>query len=399
MAANKVCIITQSHLCRNPRVLKEAMALANAGFDTTVIQNTYCHQLTKEDHDLTRDTGIKLIPVAQLEHRTLRVFFYRALKKWGDILVRYFKLQSPLALGYASVFLERVALKQNAELYIGHQEAGLYCGVRLLKAGKKVAFDFEDWYSEDLLEEARIWRPLKLLKRSEEIALKSGAFCFTTSPAMADELAAAYSSAKPEVIYNTFDFDERVITTKTFEPPLKLLWFSQTVGPGRGLDEFIRLMAQVEGSIELHLLGQVAESFKTKLMHIQNRHKLYFHPLVPANRLPARIAEFDIGLALELDEPPSRRYTITNKLFQYLLSGLPVIATRTPGQCEIVGRHGGGILIDLKNQKSIAELQAFLTGKSRLKEAREQAITTARSLNWQNEQNKLLNTVRSVLNR
>jgi glycosyltransferase involved in cell wall biosynthesis len=397
--ANKICIITHSHLCRNPRVLKEAIALHNAGFDVTVIHNTYDSLLTKEDRSLLSGTNIKLIAVAQLEHGSLSTFLYKSFKKLGDVLVRNFKIQSPLSIGYAISSLKRAALRQNAQLYIGHQEAGLYCGVQLLKAGKKVAFDFEDWYSEDLLEEARITRPLKLLKNAEKTALQKGAFCITTSLALAEQLAAAYQSNKPGVVYNTFDLDKRLIRPKTFDPPIKLFWFSQTIGPGRGLEEFIELITGVTGSVELHLLGQVEESFKDKLSGIQNRHPLYFHPLVPADLLPVCIAECDAGLALELDEPPSRKYTITNKLFQYMLSGLPVIATNTPGQCEIIGKHGGGILIDMKNkEETIAALQALVTDRNRLQSLRSEAVVIAGSLNWQHEQTKILDKVKEVLN-
>jgi glycosyltransferase involved in cell wall biosynthesis len=49
--------------------------------------------------------------------------------------------------------------------------------------------------------------------------------------------------------------------------------------------------------------------------------------------IPA-MAEFDIGLALERPDDSNYSLTITNKVFSYLLAGLPVVATETPGHLE-----------------------------------------------------------------
>lgn len=59
--------------------------------------------------------------------------------------------------------------------------------------------------------------------------------------------------------------------------------------------------------------------------------QVFIHPTVPNSQLLSRIAEHDIGLALETPEIQSRNLTITNKVFQYLQAGLAVIATDTIG--------------------------------------------------------------------
>lgn len=391
-SGKRICIVTQSHLCRNPRVVKEALALANTGYEVIIINSTYNSALTKEDQHLINHQNIKTIPVSSLEIKGINTFTYKLFKKVGDLLIRYFGTQTPLTLGYASWRYKSAALKQNADLYICHQELGLYCGVQLLNSKKKVAFDFEDWYSEDLLDEARRYRPIRLLRELEKTALQKGIFCFTTSNALACKLAEVNRCNVPATIYNTFDADEAILSRqKSFVQPLKLFWFSQTTGPGRGLEPFLELIDKIDVKLEIHLLGNVDEHYMKELSAIQHTYPVFFHPLVPSTELAERIADFDIGLALEKTYPLSRNLTITNKFFQYIQSGLPVIATPTLGQMEIFNVQSAGFLIDTYNSpKLIEKLKNWLTDTRELNKARENAIQLAHKYNQDTQYAKLL---------
>jgi glycosyltransferase involved in cell wall biosynthesis len=396
----KVCILTQSHLCRNPRVLKEAKLLAQNNYRVTILNSTHSKLLTLEDESLIKGCNITLISAASLDHKNLRAFIHRILNKAGQLMVKSFGIQTPLAMGYAPLALKKLALMQNADLYICHQELGLYCGVNLLKHGKNTAFDFEDWYSEDLAADARNYRPLKLLKSLEKYALQNAAFCVTTSDALAGKLASYYHSAIPATIYNTFDADENVLSQpKIFNRPLKLFWFSQTIGADRGLEQFFDLINAIDITLEIHLLGNTSDTYKASLEVLQGKHHLFFHRIVSPDQLAKKIAGFDIGLALELHQPISRELTVTNKLFQYMLSGLPIIATNTAGQQEIISRYGGALLIDFDDtDRSANNLRALFDNPMLLQLLQSQAVSTAKELNWQNEKIKLLNIIKLSLN-
>jgi len=112
---------------------------------------------------------------------------------------------------------------------------------------------------------------------------------------------------------------------------------------------------------------------------------------VSADELLHKIAGFDIGLALELTSPPSRNYTITNKFFQYLQAGLPVIASETEGQNEGFEQFKPGFKLSQQpNLNQVTALKNWLNDTAALKLAREKAIATAGVYNWENESNKLL---------
>ena len=63
------------------------------------------------------------------------------------------------------------------------------------------------------------------------------------------------------------------------------------------------------------------------------------------DQMPLIYREADIGLAILLPEP---RYVAATpvKLFEYMASGLPVIASNFPSIAEIVNEANCGLLID-----------------------------------------------------
>lgn len=353
------------------------------------------------DLDLIRGfPAIHLQSVSDLTKNNLGAFIDRAFFKLGCSLVKYLKLENSLALGYGSYKYLKKSKIIKADLYICHQELATFIGVKLIKAGRRVVFDFEDWYSADLLPSARNARPISLLQKMESLALNYGSLSITTSQALAGKLAVQYSCKKPEVIYNVFPFEAELNERKkAFSNPLKLFWFSQTIGRGRGLEEFIFILQSIHNPLELHLLGNIDAEYKNCLSGlIGSRHGLFFHQTVPETELAAKIAGFDIGLAIELMAPPSRNYTVTNKFFQYLQSGLPVIATETEGQKEVFNKFKPGFMLPQKpNATQVKALAAWLNDPSALQEAAKVAKAAALVYSWENESKKLLRLINNAI--
>jgi len=398
-SAKKICIITQSHLCYNPRVLKEARTLSAAGFEVHIINGVYAADLIREDNKLIKDYKISVHHATDLTRHNLSAWFDRLAFKAGRALIQYAHAENVFALGYGSNRYIKLARSVQADLYICHQELATFTGNKLLKEGYKVAFDLEDWYSEDLLPDDRKMRPIKLLKDLEANALKNGAYCTTTSASMAQKLADTYECKKPDVVYNAFPAVADIPQEKEFNCTLKLFWFSQTIGPGRGLEEFISVLNHVPKTLELHLLGNISDDYRRILTAFMPRqHGLMFHSLVSNQELPAKIAEFDIGLALELTSPPNRNYTITNKFFQYIESGLPVIATETVGQMEMFQQFKPGLLLPQKpSENDIDRLVQWLGNDALLKQSRQQALMAARFFSWGQQAQKIIHLVKQAL--
>lgn len=401
MKKNKtIGIVSQSHLCRNPRVVKEAISLAKANYNVIIITSIYSKKLFTEDLKLIEGFNISIQIVSDLSQSNFKSLIDRIQKKLGTIVNQYLKIENPYTLGYGINRYMKLCVALAADLYICHQELATYIGTKLIKKGYKVAFDFEDWYAEDLLPKARQERPINLLKKTEAKALTSGLFCYTTSEALAHQLSENYKAKLPYVIYNVFPKLHIEHKHITLNKKLKLFWFSQSIGPGRGLEEFLEILNQINTGLEFHLLGNVSLDYQNFLtISLSKQHHLFFHHLVETSELAKKIATFDIGLAIEKDEPKSRNFTITNKFFQYLQSGLPIITSETAGQLEIFSKNNPGLLIKLKpNQQQLLELEQWLTDEKRLNEAKAKAIELGKIYNWEIEEKKLIHMINHYIN-
>lgn len=393
MSKKSICIISGGHLCTNPRVVKEANFLNDLRFNVTILTIWKDKRYVEEDRKLIAAT-IRYIGVDLCNRRSMRFWINRFKRKIGSLLVRNFDIQSVHALSYGLSELLFLAYRVSPDLFIVHQECGLYVGTKLLNEGRKVAFDFEDWHSEDLPLEHRKERPVRALKRMERMAMEHGVYITTTSAAMANAMVEYYSGQKPTVVRNTFNSILAQSDPLPYDPhsKIRLIWFSQTIGPERGLELLAEALRQIPAiEIEIHLLGSLGKGYQKQLKSLfpdSIVHRLFIHATVSNAELPFFLTKFDVGLALENKSSRNRDLTITNKILQYFQAGIPVIATRTAGQEEVAGKALGAVfMVEQDDAAGLANCIASLNeNRAALSLARaasrEIGLTT---FNWQKE--------------
>lgn len=403
----RICIITGAHLCRNPRVVKEATSLGEAGYDVSVVAPLISDALMEDDAAILTNAPFKrIVSIDVRESRGLTGLVGRARRRLANEVNVRFSSELAAELGYGVRAALRKARSVDADLYIGHQETGAWVCWKLMQEGRQVGADLEDWYSRDLPPEARRGRPLELLDRCEGDLVRQAAHVTTTSAAMADAMADAYGK-RPDVIYNSFPFGDRVSLDglrkdRQDEQTPSLFWFSQTIGPGRGLELLVDALEGMSRPVQLHLRGSPVENYDRELIRRlgeRSPHTIAFHSLVSPNELLSRIAEHDIGLALEATAPPSRDLTITNKILQYLLGGLAVVATRTSGQVEIARVAPGSVrLVDQSVDDLRSALVRMISETDTLIRAKAEAVSSVQNdLSWEIQAGRLLSLVERSL--
>jgi glycosyltransferase involved in cell wall biosynthesis len=403
-----VVLLTGSSLCHNPRVLKAAGALARAGCDVQVLGAWLEPDLKAQDQKLIADTPFRFVPVLDVTRPGWRAAaaqrLHRARRKAANVLHTVTGLESEHQFGFTIRPLMAHAQKITPDLFIAHSEPALYVAWRLMRQGRRVGVDMEDWFSEDLLPQVRRSRPLKLLRFLEGELLKRGAYASCPSRAMSDALAAEYGCKSPAVIYNAFPWAERAAIDgmrKDRRDPnaISLCWYSQTLGPGRGLEDLAAALALLDRDVEVHLRGRATPGMQEWVrgrLPERWQQRVFFHPLVPHDELLSRVAEHDIGFAGEMKYCRSRDLTVTNKILHYLLGGLAVIASDTAGQREIAVRaHGAVKLYEPGNPQALADVLALLVGApERLRGAKAAALRAAeQTYYWERQESALIERV------
>ena len=149
------------------------------------------------------------------------------------------------------------------------------------------------------------------------------------------------TSRRPTVVLNVFSeapADRQAPSTSRDGPVFGLYWFSQTIGPDRGLEDAVAALGLLrDPRVELHLRGRWQDGYEPRLRRLASgcgsgERAIVSHPPASPDAMVSLAADMDIGLALE--PPASRNNDIlwSNKAFTYLLGGIPVVLSRTTGQ-------------------------------------------------------------------
>lgn len=405
----RILILIGGHVCNAPRPQKEADALAAAGHEVIVGGFWFDPEFISRDRALLATKLWRFEPIVDFQptHRWNN-FWIRLQGRIAKERFLKFQTFSPNLLGFSAKAMLRMARNIRADLTIVHSELGLWVGSKLLDEGFRVGVDFEDWFSEDLPAEARKIRPLAQIKALEARLIRDCHYCLTTSHAMAEAMSTTYQAPKPTVIYNSFPWaersqlDQKLYDRQDANRP-SIHWFSQTIGTGRGLETLFQALPHLDRPIEIHLRGNYPDSARQQLeTQIPNewRNYLFIHPTVANDVLLSRIAEHDIGLALEIPYCSNKQFTTSNKMFQYLQAGLAVIATDTAGQQEVFDEFPQiGQLVASQNPIALAQaLNEFLHHPEKLAAAKQAALEAAQSVfAWETQAAKVVQLAKAAL--
>jgi hypothetical protein len=409
---SRIVLISGSSLCRNPRVMKAATTLAHSGYDVHVLGAWLDADLKARDQAVMEQAPFRFEPVFDVTlpglHRTAAHTLRRARRKAANTAYELTGWQSRDQLGYGIGRLLARARVLAADLYIAHSEPALYVAWRLMQDGRRTGVDMEDWFSEDLLAESRRRRPLRLLRFLERELLVRGVYASCPSRALSEALAKDYGSKPPIVLYNAFPWTDRNAIDGRYKDRrntaiASICWYSQTLGPGRGIEDLVGAMPLLKCDAEIHLRGHPAPGMMDWIRgHIPERwqQRVFFHPLVTNEELLSRIAEHDIGFAGEMPYCRSRDLTVTNKILHYLLGGLAVVASDTAGQREVAMRAEEAVTVyQPGNPAALANtLDGLLASHALLAHAKSTALQIARdSLCWESQERTLLAAIAATL--
>ena len=324
-------------------MLKSADALAAAGYDVTAVST--CHEGWAADADRdvrSRRTWPVHVVNYQKGESGLTYWWTGAEHRGARALVHALgpeRAPLPLvarALGRVHAALERIVSAIPADLIYGGTTGAL---AAIAGAGHRCrtpyALDLEDFHSgETSGPEAPFVGALAT--RIERAVLGDAAFLTTSSEAIAAAYRERYG-VLPSVVHNTFPLPSKPPDFTRVNPgTLRLYWYSQTIGPGRGLEETVAALGGADVSAELTLRGQPHAGYVERLARLAStqapRLTVIHQPPAPPDAMVDLARGYDVGLALEQMTPRNRQLCVTNKTFTYMLAGVASAMSDTPGQ-------------------------------------------------------------------
>lgn len=404
-----ICLITPGHLSTNPRIVKEADALHAAGYRVSVIAADFSRWARQADREFD-DRGWQLVarvpfgPDAPLLTRVVQV----ARQRLARLLFRGGSRASWVgrtAWHPITPELIRLACGVRADLYVAHYPAALpAAALAAARHGARYAFDAEDFHLGDLPDGPGHESTRALLRCIEACYLPGCAYVTAASPGIADSYASAYGIPRPRVILNVFPVAQgpRECTDRgSWSPGPSLYWFSQTVGTDRGLECAVRAIGISQAKPHLVLRGLPAAGFVDALSGLAREcgvaDRIHFLPPAAPAEMERLASQHDLGLVGETGHTLNHRMALANKLFSFLLAGVPVLLSDIPAHRQIAGELGAAArLYAVETPASLAAvIDSMLSAdKAVLSDARRHAFNVARQrFNWDREQAGLLDVV------
>ncbi len=167
----------------------------------------------------------------------------------------------------------------------------------------------------------------------------------------------------------------------------------------RGAEEAVLAMKYIENAV-LYIVGDgdVLPILKISVIENNLNQKVVFIPKQTYSRLVSYTASADLGLSLDKDTNINYRYSLPNKLFDYIHAGTPVLVSPLVELKKIVLHYQIGDFIDGHDPKHIAEkINSMLNNKERLLKYRENCKFAVSELNWKNERTNLENIFKDYL--
>jgi glycosyltransferase involved in cell wall biosynthesis len=222
------------------------------------------------------------------------------------------------------------------------------------------------------------------------------------SPPIAEEMRRRYPGANIALVRNIPPF-QAVSKSARLHQELglnsqdRIALYQGHLQPDRELDRLVRAAKYLEPGIKLVMMGkgtpQVLSQLQALIATEGVTERVFILPPVPYDELLSWTASADIGL---LVYPPDHilnvRLCLPNQLFEFLMAGLPVLASQLDAVADILNTHQVGRLVTALEPEHLgACINTFLADGQQLAKMSQNALRVAQELfHWEKEQQHLL---------
>ena len=364
-----ICMVAFSDLRFDYRIFREALSLQKAGHKITVFSTAFDKQPLEDWEHI--DTQLLQIDRSQSLRKLYPMFW-----QWAFTRLRSIK----------------------ADVFHAHDLDALWpCARAAKRLNRPLIYDSHEFWTE---QSSLVNRPLiqAIWSRLEQHLIPQTHRIITVSQAIADSLSKKYPEAPPITVlrnlpmYRSYENSSRIRTQLNISPTSPIVLYQGGFLFDNGLIEQIRA-AKDFGDAVFVLIGSgpCEQELKSLVEKEGLEEKVYFIDRVPFYKLHSYTCSADLGLCLIKGTGKSFYHSLPNKLFEYMMAGLPVIASDFPEMKDVIQKTGVGTTIDPTDIDSISlEVRNVLEMQKELARRHESAISASKIYNWEKESDVLL---------
>lgn len=393
----RICVVT-FHGPTEPRAPRHAMAIKSAFPNAEVYfiyylaesRNGPCNTISE-----LKNSGVIAQPLF-FPTRTsspFRLVFRKLLNRISEVIYKLTGVITEPFFGVRTIGLTSLLKDMKANIYFAHNYETLMPAAKAAEHhGANLFFDCMEFYSDmGDGQRAVISRAILNIERRYLPLCK---LILSASDELANEYARTYQIRMP---YPTYNVPCRIVDLpKKKAGGLKLYWRNTVIGFGqRGLEDILCALTLLPSDVHLYLQGYLGfdngAALKSRISELQIIEQVTILPPYTAGDAVLSAAPYDIGLCLERKGPLNHDLTVSNKLFDYHMAGLAVIAANLPGLASVIHTSRGGILYRPGDvNELVASISALRSDRARLEELQRNARAFALGVaNWDVEKKRL----------
>jgi hypothetical protein len=377
----------------NPRLLKSYLYWKSKGVEGLIVAFRMGGWTNKLDDQLIEEYQLNICTIPATKSAWLFWLKASLINKIASRLSP--PLRSNKYIAYASSKrswqLKQILKKINKEYnYIeGHTLGALYPAYYLSKKWKTpFIFDVEDYHPGEKIQ----LDPLREKWRREllMLSLLPQANLITAASPLIAKATEGLVGKKAMVINNSFYEREFIFPSSVSATKLKLVWFSQNISYGRGLEKFIQIAHQFSDALTLTLIGNLNKNFENEFIMPYSDLIRVVKPMSQES-LHRFLSEFDIGLALEdVNADYNRNICLTNKIWAYFQAGLYILATNTQAQQYFLKSHPQhGMLFKMEDMPLQQSLKSLINQKEVIRAEKRERFEKAKPFAYEYEMKQM----------
>jgi glycosyltransferase involved in cell wall biosynthesis len=311
--------------------------------------------------------------------------------------------KGPLFYAAYNLRLFFLLLVQRADVLVANDLDTLLANfvAKKVKPSTKVVYDSHEYFTEvpELTKRPRIQRFWLGIEKFIFPKLKT---IYTVNQSIAQLYEATYKK-KIQVIRNispTWKPNTYLSKAELGIPENKFVLILQGAGINvdRGAEEAVEAMRQLNDCVLLIVGdGDVVEELKKNVNEYDLQHSVLFFGKRPYDEMMQFTYNADLGLTLDKATNLNYKFSLPNKVFDYIHAGTPILSTRLVEIGRIIERNNVGILIDELTVDSLVEaIQSLQFNKNLLDELKANCQKAAEVENW-DEEKKILKEIYSNL--
>jgi glycosyltransferase involved in cell wall biosynthesis len=399
-------VIVRNTARHDARVLRCGKTLCSLGYETTVIAVSSAEE-SAERLEIDGIPVVRLTPRAPLAGaaRRLRRRRHRGASAPSALaggpeggragrLARAYRLLRTLSYYRRGIAAMRV-LRPRIVHCNDYNTMWIGVAAKLLLGSAVIYDSHELWADRNGRSEPRWW-----LLACEALFLRVADRNLATSPGHAEEIARRHRVAQPLVVRNIAEqpAGHGVRDGSPPREPSTIVYVGAVTG-GRGLEQAIAALPHAAG-VELRILGPGRGEYREGLAALAAQEdvseRVRIEPAVPPQRVVEEIAGAAAGLALIQPCCLSYSLSLPNKLFEYIVAGLPVLASDVPTIAAFVERTGTGLVVAGGDPRAIGRAMLAIV-KPRCNQRLRVAVGDATAgLSWEREAESLKRAYRAA---